>query len=111
MIVVPQLIARWLGTDRVTDFAERVAGRSRLAVWQRVMNRLPTLGPTEARGYLRARAVAVIREETDRLVEQDGAWVARHRVQIEESALEMLIQMILAQLDQRRLQTGTRLAA
>ena len=111
MIVVPQLISRWLGTDRVTDLAERVAGRSRLAVWQRVLHRLPTLGPTEARGYLRARAVTVVREETDRLVAQEGAWVARHRQPIEEAALNTLIQMILAQLDQRQLQAGTRQAA
>ena len=106
MTLVPQLIARWLGTDRIADFAERVAGRSRLAVWQRVLERLPTLGPTEARGYLRARAVSVIREETDRLVEQEGPRVAQHRQRIEEAALDALIQMILEQLDHRRLQTG-----
>jgi hypothetical protein len=111
MIVVPQLISRWLTSDRVTDLAERVAGRGRLAVWQRVMHRLPTLGPTEARGYLRARAVAVIREETDRLIEQEGAWVARHRGPIEDTALEMLIQTILAQLDHSRLQAGLSRAA
>jgi len=111
MTVVPQLISRWLGTDRVADFAERVAGRSRLAVWQRVLQRLPTLGPTEARGYLRARAVAVVREETDRLIEQEGTWAARHRQPIEETALHTLTQVILAQLDQRRLQAGTRQAA
>jgi hypothetical protein len=111
MLVVPQLISRWLSSDRVTDLAERVAGRSRLAVWQRVLHRLPTLGPTEARGYLRARAVAVVREETDRLVEQEGAWVARHHGQIEDAALHLLIQVILAQLDHSRQQAGTRRAA
>lgn len=111
MLVVPQLISRWLGSDRVTDLAERVAGRSRLGVWQRVVDRLPTLGRAEARGYLRARAVAVVREETDRLVEQEGGWVAHHRQAIEETALQGLVQTILAQLDQRHVQIGKRLAA
>jgi hypothetical protein len=104
-------VARWLGTELVNDMADRVAGRSRLAVWQRVMHRLPTLGGTEGRGYLRARAAAIIQQETDRLSEQEGAKVARLRSQIAEAALSLLIQMIAAQLERQRLQAGERRAA
>jgi hypothetical protein len=108
---VSRLLAQWLGIDGVGEMAERVAGRSRLAVWQRVMHRLPMLGPTEARGYLRARAAGVVREETDRLIEQEGSKVARRRDRIDMAALDLLTRMIEAQLEQRRLEGGSRRAA
>jgi hypothetical protein len=98
-----QLLTDWLVTDPLAAMAERVACRSRLAVWQRVMHRIDTLGPIEARGYVRARAAAVIEVETDRLIEQEGARVARVREKIIDSASEMLIRMIVTQLEQRRL--------
>jgi hypothetical protein len=76
--------------------AERVAGRSRMGVWQRTMHRLPELGPTEARGYLRARGLSIVREETQRLIEQEGAAVARWAIEIEEAAMQLLIDVISA---------------
>jgi hypothetical protein len=102
-MVFAQLLDLWSVTDRTAEMAERVAGRSRLAVWQRVVDRLPTLGPTEARGYIRARALSVVEEETGRLVEQEGPKVARHRTRIAEQATDTLIAAIIAQLQQRRL--------
>jgi len=110
MFAVSEVLSQILGSDRLAEMAERVAGRSRLGVWQRVMHRLPSLGPTEARGYLRARAIAVVREETLRLVEQEGSGVARRRADIEESALNLLINMISSQLSQRSVR-GNRRAA
>ena len=107
MFDVSLLIAQWLGGDLVGDMAERVASRGRMAVWQRVMQRLPSLGPTEGRGYLRARAAAVVQHETTKLIEQEGASVARLRPAIEDAAVEQLIRMITAQLEQRRMQVGT----
>lgn len=101
--MISQFIQDWLVTDRVGALAERVACRSRLAVWQRVMHRLDSLGPTEARGYVRARAAAVIAVETDRLIEQEGPKVAKVRERIVTGATETLIRMIVAQLEQRRL--------
>jgi hypothetical protein len=110
MFAVSEVLSQILGSGRLAELAERVAGRSRLGVWQRVMHRLPSLGPTEARGYLRARAISVVREETSRLVEQEGSVVARRRADIEETALNLLITMISSQLSQRSL-PGKRLAA
>jgi hypothetical protein len=107
----PQRIAQWLVSDRLTEMAERVAGRSRLGVWQRVVERTATLGPTESRGYIRARAAAVIQGETDRLIEQEGAKVARQRQQIIAAATESLVETIVAQLQQRRTAHGQRRAA
>src|SRR4051812_14337013 len=79
------LLTKLIDSDRVTQMAERVAGRSRMGVWQRTMHQLPTLGPTEARGYLRARGISVVHEETLRLIEQEGRAVARHQAEIEEA--------------------------
>jgi hypothetical protein len=100
MLNVPALLGKLLDTDRVTQMAERVAGRSRMGVWQRTMHQLPTLGPTEARGYLRARGISIVHEETLRLIEQEGSAIARHKNEIEEGAMQLLIDMISAQVAQ-----------
>jgi hypothetical protein len=106
------LFGQWLGPDRIHLLAERVAGRSRMAVWQRVIDRLPQLGPIEGRGYLRARGISIVREEMDRLLQQEGATLAGIRVEIEEAALQMLIDVIATQLRQpRQQQIGRRRAA
>jgi len=94
------LLLKLVDTDRITQMAERVAGRSRMGVWQRTMHQLGTLGSTEARGYLRARGAVIVREETLRLVDQEGPAVARHASQIEEAAMQLLIDMISAQVAQ-----------
>src|SRR5262245_7062163 len=107
---LPPIFAQWLKLDCVTEMAERVAGRSRLAVWQRVMDQLPRLGPHEARGYLRARAISVIHLETDRLVEQEGAKVARIRNSIEEAALQLLVQSMITHIQQRGSSMPSRMA-
>jgi hypothetical protein len=95
------LFARWPLSQQISALAERVAGRSRMAAWQRVHERLANLGPTEARGYVRARSIAVVKEETARLVEQEGAPAARRREKIEEIALDMLVEMIVVQVSRR----------
>jgi hypothetical protein len=107
----PQLFAQWLVSDHLTEMAERVAGRSRLAVWQRVVDRIPTLGPAESRGYLRARSASVIVAETDRLIEQEGAPVARMRERIIAAATQSLVETIVEQLAQRRASQAPRRAA
>ena len=94
-------ITQWLVSDRLAEMAERVAGRSRLAVWQRVTDKLPALGPTEARGYIRARAIAVIHAETDRLIEQEGPRVGKIRERIVAFATQSLVESIVVQLQQR----------
>jgi hypothetical protein len=110
-VAVSEFLSQWLGHNRVADMAERVAGRSRLAVWQRVNQRLPALGPTEGRGYVRARAGAIVRDETFRLIEQEGASIAARRAEIEEAAMNLLVDMISDQVRQPRSQSAGRRAA
>jgi len=108
---IVEALTQWLGTDRISAMAERVAGRSRLGVWQRVMDRLPELAPNEARGYLRARAISVVHDQTTQLIEQEGRAIAAHRVEVEEAAIQLLINMICAQVSQRKAQAERRAAA
>ena len=93
------------------DDGVQAAGRSRLGVWQRVMDRLPELTPNEARGYLRARAISVVHDQTTQLIEQEGRAIAVHRAEVEEAAIQLLINMICAQVSQRRAQAEQRQAA
>jgi hypothetical protein len=68
-------------------------------------------GPTECQGYLRARATSVVREETGRLIEQEGEKVAYLRSRIEEASLSLVIKTITQNYRQGRLQPGSRRAA
>ena len=110
-VAISDMVAQWFANDRTADLAERVAGRSRMAVSRRVIHRLPQLGPTEARGYIRARSIAIIREETNRLIEQEGSALAAQRAKIEEAAIDLLIHQISVQLGQPRAAGHRRRAA
>lgn len=91
-----QLVTRWMGKDPVSDLAERVAGRSRQQTWQRIQHRINSLGAAEARGYIRSRATAIIDDQVDRLIAEEGVKAAGNRDRITALATEMLIQSILA---------------
>ena len=111
MLALSQLIGAWTGTSRLADLADRVAGRSRLQAWQRVAERVPDLNSSEARGYVRARAGGIIREEAARLAEQEGGLARRWQSKIEAAALEALTASLLAQLHQPRRSQFQRRAA
>lgn len=96
-----QWMVDWFVTDKVTQLAERVAGRSRLATYQRVCERLPTLDVHEARGYIRARATAVVIQETDKLIQQEGI-ADKLRSKLIAVAMDSLLVAILQQMEQVR---------
>ena len=98
----PARFTRWLNSDRLNEMAERVAGRSRLAVWQRVADRLGDLEASEARGYVRVRALSIVEAETSRLVEQEGPRVGRIRQRLVATATQALVETIVAQVQSRR---------
>ena len=98
----PARFTRWLNSDRLNEMAERVVGRSRLAVWQRVADRLGDLEASEARGYVRVRALSIVEAETSRLVEQEGPRVGRIRQRIVATATQALVETIVAQVQSRR---------
>ena len=97
-----QWMVDWFITDKVAHLAERIAGRSRLATYQRVCDRLPKLDAHEARGYIRARAVAIITQEADKLIAQEGAAVQKLRSKLISAAMDSLVTAILQQAEQSR---------
>lgn len=94
---LPQLLAHWFVTDKVTELAERIAARSRQAVWQRVWQRVSTLSPAEARGYIRARAASIVKQETERLIAQEGSPAEAIREKLIVAASEAVIAQLLHQ--------------
>ena len=94
---LPGLLLRLFATHKTDLLADKVASRSRLAVWDRVSHRMHALTGAEARGFIRARGVGVIELEMDRLIEEEGAKVARHRGQIMRDASESVIRLVLEQ--------------
>ena len=99
---LPQMLARWLVTDKVGAFAERITARSRQAVWRRVAERIATLGTAEARGYVRARAAAVVYEEMDKLIQQEGSRAAQNREKLIATATDSLVELLLKQVQVAR---------
>jgi hypothetical protein len=110
-MALPRFFPFWGASSRTSEMAERVAGRSRMAVWQRVKNDVATLAPVEARGYIRARALPIVKDETSRLIDQEGGRISRLREPIVSAATESLISTIIAQLAERRTAPGMREAA
>jgi hypothetical protein len=62
MSVLEKFRPYWNET-RLLSLIDRVTARAQTPVWQRVQDRLPSLGVHEARGYIRARAALVIEQE------------------------------------------------
>ncbi|QDU25345.1 hypothetical protein ETAA8_04110 [Anatilimnocola aggregata] len=97
-----QWMADWLVTDKVAQLAERIAGRSRLATYQRVCERLYSLEAHEARGYVRTRAATIVTAEADKLIAQEGVSAGKLRDKLIASAMDSLVSAILLQAEQAR---------
>lgn len=104
---LPGLLLRLFATSKPELLGDKVASRSRSAIWDRVSHRMHTLQGAEARGYIRARALAVIEQETDRLIAEEGPKAARHREQILRDAGESVIRLVLEQAQISRRSTLT----
>jgi hypothetical protein len=111
-MILSSLLLRLFASHKPDLLADKVASRSRRAVWDRVSHRMHALGGAEARGYARARAAAVIEQETDRLIAEEGAKAARHRDRILNDASESIVRWVLEQaLTSRRSALPKRFAA
>jgi len=54
---------RWTSQTTLPQIADEIAEGCVEAVWQRVQHRAATLAPAEARGYIRARGIAVVQPQ------------------------------------------------
>ena len=55
-----RITRRWTSRTGLPQIADEIADRCSDAVWQRVQYQVGKLAPAEARGYIRARGVAVV---------------------------------------------------
>lgn len=98
------MLASLLGTDRVDDVARRIAERSQGAVWQRVSHRIASLAGSEARGYVRARAGAIVLRETNLIIAEEQLRGDSLPMRIYQAALERVIDLATEQSRQQRQQ-------
>ncbi len=54
---------RWTSQTTLPRIADEIADGCMEAVWQRVQHQVATLAPAEARGYIRARGIAVVQPQ------------------------------------------------
>lgn len=106
-----QLIKQhWTSQSTLPQIADEVADQCVEAVWQRVQYQVGTLAPAEARGYIRARGVAVVQP---RLISASTRYeVLEHlRPQLHALALEALIQRVQGRISRTVLHRHERQAA
>ncbi len=75
-----------------------IANESQRAVWDRVQNSIYTMPISEARGYVRARSAAVIREQTGQLLGKRHHFSQRMVTEMQRLATERVIHLVLAEL-------------
>ena len=75
-----------------------IANESQRAVWDRVQNSIYTMPVSEARGYVRARSAAVIRDQTSQLLGKRHRFSDRMVTEMQRLATERVIHLVLAEL-------------
>ncbi|MBI2480404.1 MAG: hypothetical protein HYV60_17740 [Planctomycetia bacterium] len=84
---------RWSTRTSLAEIADEIADHCIDAVWQRVQYQVGTLAPAEARGYIRARGVAVVQPQL--VLASTRHEVLEHlRPQLYALALEAIIQRV-----------------
>ena len=80
----------------LAELAAHISAGALEAVWRRVYSRLSTLSPTEARGYIRARARLVIHRQVTQTLSQQPQLMAWH-ARLVDLANEATIETVLRQ--------------
>ena len=78
--------------------AVTIANESQRAVWDRVQKSIYTMPVSEARGYVRARSAAVIREQTTQLLGKRHRFSQRMVTEMQRLATERVIHVVLVEL-------------
>jgi len=65
-----EVLAPWRGRQQLVDLSEQLASNCRHQVWQRIVSRAGEMGHSESRGYIRARAATVVKQEVARAAGQ-----------------------------------------
>lgn len=96
--------------SRLSSVIDRVSARVQNPVWQRVRERVLSMGVHEARGYIRARAALVMERELGILAVEEPTLRPEHLRQIERSVRHRVVRRLLFESIRRHdsLHTGRR---
>lgn len=89
-----------LGLDhsrQAQQLAVVIAHRGLATVWQRVSGQVANMQPSEARGYIRARAAQVIHAEANRVVDFDRAIPSKYRAELIQLATNEVLRLTVRQ--------------
>jgi hypothetical protein len=84
-----------LNRNQLLSLVDRITARVQNHVWQRVRDRVSTMGLHEARGYIRARAVMVVEREMAVFMAAEPSLPATQWVLVERSVRHRVIRRML----------------
>jgi hypothetical protein len=93
-----EMVARFRPDARMARLAERIADRCQAAVWERICRRAPGMAVAEARGYIRARAAAVVHAEVESALAEQPVIARAWRSRLVEMVTEEVVRAALATL-------------
>ena len=97
--------------QRLANLADEIAERVRDVVWQRVRERVPTLGINETRGYVRARSASVIQAEVSRIIKANLGAKESQRSQLVGATVVAVQRLVMSMTKTQRTATPLRRAA
>ena len=92
------VVNRLRGEDGVQKLAETTAVHCIDEVWERVVGRIINMRVLEARGYIRARGIRVIRASVDRQISSQPALIRMQRTRLINQSVEVVIGLVMPRL-------------
>ena len=92
------LVKRMRGDDGLQKLATQTAELCIDEVWQRVVGRIINMRILEARGYIRARGIRVIRAAVDRQLSAQPALIRMQRTRLINQSVEVVIGLVMPRL-------------
>ena len=92
------VVNRLRGEDGVRKLAETTAVHCIDEVWDRVVGRIINMRVLEARGYIRARGIRVIRASVDRQISSQPTLIRMQRSRLINQAVDIVIGMVMPRL-------------
>ena len=92
------LVKRMRGENGLQKLAEQTAELCIDEVWQRVAGRIMNMRVLEARGYIRARGIRVVRAAVDREFSAQPALIRMQRTRLINQSVEVVIGLVMPRL-------------
>ena len=92
------LVNRLRGEASVREVAEKTAQLCIDEVWDRVVGRVGNMRILEARGYIRARGIRVIRATVDRQINDQPALIRVQRARLINQSVDIVIGLVMPRL-------------